>query len=121
MAHPHVSSGGRYPVLRSVAILFLVNALVVIGTGVYWIYWEMTVPGHSTGDRVQISLVFLAATFFGVLLTVGMAELIKLFIDNEHNTRVGGTTVTREGINPATGKTWMDGEETAEGALLRGH
>jgi hypothetical protein len=114
MAQAHVSSGGRYPVLRSVAILFMINAIVVVGTGAYWIYYFMTEKTIGTvSDRATTALLVLAATFFAVLLTVGLAEMIKLFMDIEHNTRSAAQSI-------ASGKQWIEGEETAEGALLRG-
>ena len=116
MAQAHVKSGGRYPVLRSVAILFMINVIPIVGTGVYWIYYIFTQTGPSTSDRLQVAALIIAATFFGVLLTIGMAEMIKLFMDIEHNTRS-----TAQSAADAGGKKWLDGEETAEGALLRGH
>ena len=53
MAHAHVSSGGRYPVLRSVAILFLANAILVVGTGIYWTYNMLTQSAIAMSDRVH--------------------------------------------------------------------
>jgi len=116
MAHAHVSSGGRYPVLRSVAILFMVNAIVVIGAGVYWTYNMLTQSALAMSDRIQLAVAIIVATFFAVLITIGIAEMIKLVLDIEHNTREAAHTAAES----ATGKKWIDGEETAEGALLRG-
>jgi hypothetical protein len=116
MAHAHVSSGGRYPVLRAVAILFLANAILVIGTGVYWIYNTLTQRALPMSDRMQVALLIAVATFFAVLITIGIAEMIKLALDIEQHTRASA----RSAAESASGKKWLDGEETAEGALLRG-
>ena len=116
MAHAQVSSGGRYPVLRAVAILFLVNAILVVGTGVYWIYNTLTQPAFAMSDRIQLALLIAVATFFAVLITIGIAEMIKLVLDIEFNIR----TSARNALESASGTLWMDGEQTAEGSLLRG-
>ena len=121
MAHAHVSSGGRYPVLRAVAILFMVNAIVVIGVGIYWAYYMLAgsdqwLQALASGDRARLAVAVVLATFFGVLTTIGIAEMIKLAMDVEHNTR----SAAQSAAEGASGKKWIDGEETAEGALLRG-
>jgi hypothetical protein len=67
-------------------------------------------------DRVQLGVAIIVATFFGVLMTIAIAEMIKLALDIEHNTRLAAHSAAES----ATGKKWIDGEETAEGALLRG-
>ena len=80
-----------------------------------------------------------------VLLMIAIAEMIKLFIDIEHNTRVaaqgtgvssvasarvgstgavpvpGAVTVAADGRDGGRASQWLEGEETAEGALIRGH
>lgn len=141
----HVSSGGRYPVLRAVAILFMVGAAGIVVGGVYGAVVAFQLPDSTVG-RLGWAMLALASTFFGVLTAVGMAELIKLFIDVEHNTRMAATqafraqaaaTLASASASPAApdangpdGKAvssggrvgqWLEGEETAEGALLRGH
>jgi len=116
MAHAHVSSGGRYPVLRAVAILFLANAILVVGTGIYWTYNMLTQSAIAMSDRIQLALLIVVATFFAVLVTIGIAEMIKLVLDIEHNTRAAAHSAAES----AAGKKWLDGEATAEGALLRG-
>jgi hypothetical protein len=138
-----VASGGRYPVLRAVAILFMVGAVGIIIGGIYAAVLAFQLP-DSTWGRVGWALVALAGTFFGVLGAVGCAELIKLFIDVEHNTRMAATQGFPAGVSTAMTDTpriesltapsgdgkamaggrvgqWLEGEETAEGALLRGH
>jgi len=134
----HLSSGGRYPVLRTVAILFMLGAVFAIIGGIYWLV--RTLQMINVWDRVTWSAVAVSAAFFSALISVGMAELIKLLIDMEHNTRVaaqqsgvdaraaaamtGPAAAVPAGVDgqPA-GRTnqWLEGEETAEGALLRGH
>jgi hypothetical protein len=98
------------------------------------------------GDRFSLTLQALAATFFGVVTILALAELIKLVIDIEHNTRLAAlrangvetaaatatvTTTTPEGTTettavPAGGVAHVNrvtelDEESAEAALLRGH
>ena len=95
----HLSSGGRYPVLRALAILQLVSALFV-GVGgiigsVYITTWYERFKFTTLSDKIMIGLVGLAATFFLVIFTLAFAELIKLLIDIEHNTRM--TTATNNG------------------------
>jgi hypothetical protein len=137
-------TGGRYPVLRALAILYLLGALGVLCYGLYWIGWMMFRAPASMGDRFSLTLQALAATFFGVVTILALAELIKLVIDIEHNTRIAATraagidhpaatvttTTTAAGTTetmavPAGGErvnriAELD-EESAEAALLRGH
>ena len=162
MHAPHVASGGRYPVLRTLAILYLFAAVAVLILGV-WRAISILVSdapvndvfGVATnmGGRALVALSWLATTFIGVLAMFGIAELIKLFIDIEHNTRVagmrgagvtevaivgegaavvapGGTTTTVNPNGPGVGegvpgggrvRQLLEGDETAEGALIRGH
>jgi hypothetical protein len=164
----HVSSGGRYPVLRSLAILYLFAAAGVLVLGIIRAVTVLAqggpvndffgAPTNVTG-RILVALSWLAVTFIGVIGMLGVAELIKLFIDIEHNTRAAGmrmtsasaaaappevdiiatptgvtTVVANNGGPAAVGAAgsdgtppggrmgqWLEGEETAEGALFRGH
>jgi hypothetical protein len=155
----HVSSGGRYPVLRTLAILYLFAAAAVLVIGV-WRAVSVLVGG-TDGDlfgatpnmasRWLAAFAWIAASFIGVLGMFAVAELIKLLIDIEHNTRLAGmrsmagdvvatTTVPAPGTTavvtgtrdngmavgegvPGGGRIGqlLEGEETAEGALIRGH
>jgi hypothetical protein len=163
----HVSSGGRYPVLRTLAILYLVAACAVLVAGVWRAIRVLTVNDPSgfdmfgatpdMGSRLLSAFSWLAASFIGVLAMFAVAELIKLAIDIEHNTRlmamrsattagadaaavvvptdtgaaVAVVTPAGDGVAPAAPAAtapaggrigqWLEGEETAEGALLRGH
>jgi len=151
MRHPHLSSGGRYPVLRTLAILYLVGAVVLIVMGVWQavnvfrggdtLTNDLFGAPTNTSGKVMASASWLAATFIGALGMVAIAELIKLFIDIEHNTRTAASrtatavatadVVAGDGVaahdGPGVpiiggrGAKLMEGDETAEGALLRGH
>ena len=137
MDKPHVMSGGRYPVLRALAILYVIGAAVAILGGVITAGWLLLRAPDSTWNRVVLALSALAATFFVTITMLAIAELLKLFIDVEHNTRASamrGTTVTAVGDGGAViasndgGRDNVPGgrlheldEETAEAALLRGH
>lgn len=151
----HVSSGGRYPALRTLAILYLVAAAAVLIGGIWRAVRVLTVSdptgfdmfGATTpdmGSRMLSAFSWLAASFIGVLAMFAVAELIKLFIDIEHNTRLAAMRSTAVEVSAPSGSTTtvvatgdggvgegvpgggrigklLDGEETAEGALLRGH
>ena len=164
MHAPHVASGGRYPVLRTLAILYLFAAVAVLILGIWRAISILASDGPTNdvfgvatnmGGRALVALSWLATTFIGVLAMFGVAELIKLFIDIEHNTRVAGlrgagvteVAVIGEGSaavitpgaatagsanpnGPGVGegvpgggrvRQLLEGEETAEGALIRGH
>jgi hypothetical protein len=135
MHKPHVMSGGRYPVLRSLAILQLLAAAVIAIGGVagtiYAAWGGQATWGAEYGvvGKLNILLVGLAATFFTVVFTLAFAELIKLLIDIEHNTRMSAMTAPSNGqamgaptdAGRVNRIAQMEDEETAEGALLRGH
>ena len=131
----HMSSGGRYPVLRTIAILWLVGAVL---TGVYGVYQaicalanahslEVVAVGGNWTSRIIAFFVWLAATFFAVLINVGIAEVIKLFIDVEQSTRMTALNTTAipnapcslEGIRDDGASRFVS--ESAESALIRGH
>jgi hypothetical protein len=166
MHAPHVASGGRYPVLRTLAIMYLFAAAVLLVLGVWRAISVLTsdapmidtVFGAATnsGSRALVAVSWLASSFIGVLAMLGIAELIKLFVDIERNTRAAAMTHLAPAMAPAATETvvvagadavavttpapgapavavagadskggrmgqWLEGEETAEGALLRGH
>lgn len=125
MSKSHLMSGGRYPVLRALGILYMIGALGLLCYGLYWTGWALFAAPGSMGERFSLTLQALAATFFGVITIFAIAELIKLMIDIEHNTRMAGAN-TANNESSAAGATHvnrMDGldEESAEAALLRGH
>ena len=147
MHTPHVLSGGRYPVLRSLAIIYVIAAgLTVISTllGVLYALFGMRL---AWSDRAIAAVAAFTAGFFLVLTMLAIAEVLKLVIDIEHNTRMAGvrgngmpssvaittsdaatTIVTAEGDGAAvatgtrtTNRLGALDEETAEAALMRGH
>jgi len=137
MHRAHVMTGGRYPVLRAMGILYLLGAAGVLLYGLYWIGWTLFAAPASMGDRFAVTLQALAATFFAVVTILALAELIKLVIDIEHNTRVAamngapaaaaagngdlpGAAVPTAAAGHVNRMTAID-EESAEAALLRGH
>ena len=129
----HVLSGGRYPVLRSLAILYVIGAAVTILATIAGIaYLYAKAPGTIL-DRTIMSIGAVVAGFFLFISLLAVAEALKLFIDIEHNTRANALTraVTTEDTTPmmplAAGSDGRPNrlheldEETAEAALLRGH
>src|SRR4051794_18343895 len=84
----HVLSGGRYPVLRALAIMYLIGAaLTVLAMVVSIGYILARGPGNMT-DRLILSLGVVVAEFFVCVSMLALAEVLKLFIDLEHNTRM---------------------------------
>lgn len=129
MRTPHFMSGGRYPVLRSLAILYLLGgALAVIG-GIVGVIWALAAAPGSMTDRVIIACAVLVAAFFTTITALSVAELLKLFIDVEHNTREAAMKAMPSATPPSSGDGQPMGgrlaahldEETAEEALVRGH
>ena len=143
----HVLSGGRYPVLRALAIMYLLGAaLAVVAEVIGIIYLLARGPGNMT-DRLILSIGTVVAAFFVVVSMLAVAEVLKLFIDIEHNTRthaadhlntsasMAATAAALDapvGAAPeAVGAGVGDGahtnrlsdlaEESAEAALIRGH
>ncbi|MGA2439465.1 MAG: hypothetical protein ABSH08_00775 [Tepidisphaeraceae bacterium] len=127
MQRVQFSSGGRYPVLRSIAIIYLfLGGIAVIG-GVVAMLWLLIRAPFSPLDRIILAAAALAGSVFAGALMLGAAEIIKLFVDLEHNTRMAATD---RPMTPPTGQTPPGGhtnrisvleEETAEAALIRGH
>ena len=137
MHKPHVRSGGRYPVLRALAIMYVLGAaLAAIGAVVVLIY-AMVRYSLAWSDRWTIISGTLVGGFITVISLLAVAELLKLFIDIEHNTRmasmgrsempVGGVaaaaamSASHDGGAAAVNRITALDEETAEAALIRGH
>jgi len=133
MVQHHISTGGRYPVLRTIAILWLISALFAFVGGIYQAlaalldaraHEVVVIGGGAMSSRMMACLIWLAATFFVVILNVAVAELIKLAIDLEHNTRMAarpGTVSPAEPVGARAGNKRGIDEESAEAALIRGH
>src|SRR6516165_5702848 len=89
MRAAHFSSGGRYPVLRSLAILYMIGAILTGIGGIVLACWMFfALPGLQ--NHVAAGVVTLAGTFLVVLSMLAVAEVLKLFIDIEHNSRMMG-------------------------------
>jgi hypothetical protein len=129
MHAPHIMTGGRYPVLRTLAILYLILGALAAVLGLIAAIWVLV----QLGDRTLAQRLWLAATTLGgavlaVISMLAVAEGIKLFIDIAEGVRVmrdraaGGTASTGEmaGDGHRNRVAALD-EETAEAALLRGH
>jgi len=93
----HIMSGGRYPVLRSLAILNMVASgiLIILGlisacwavfgsTGI----WSMIDPPMTMGRRLLLASAILGGTFFSVVFLLAVAEAMKLFMDIAHSLRM---------------------------------
>ena len=147
MHTPHVASGGRYPVLRALAILYVFGAaLAAIGAVIYALY-ALAFYRLGWSDRLIIAGGSIVGGFIVVISSLAVAELLKLFIDLEHNTRMaipgrmgmpasvevttapslsgegnGGVVVTTSSMSsPSSSRIAAMDEETAEAALIRGH
>ncbi len=125
MSKTHLMSGGRYPVLRALGILYMIGALGALCYGLYWTGWALFAAPGSMGERFSLTLQALAATFFGVVTIFAIAELIKLVIDIEHNTRMAAGNHSNDGevapVSTHVNRVSAMDEESAEAALLRGH
>jgi hypothetical protein len=129
----YFASGGRYPVLRALAILYLIGSVVSIVAGVAAIVWSLGWGPGDFSDRLLIALGALAATFFICVSMLAIAEVLKLFIDIEHNSRIAALGLAHTATAGAMATTPADAQpvgssrlsiiddETAEAALLRGH
>jgi hypothetical protein len=128
----HLQSGGRYPVLRSIGILYLVMAGISVIVGLIAAGYILASQPWNIWSRVVWAIVTIAGTFFAVLACLAIAEVLKLFIDIEHNSRMyGSREMTSEASPSVSSAAPSDSgrrnrlceidEETAETALLRGH
>ena len=133
MHRAHVKSGGRYPVLRALGILSMVGALGIVLMGLYAIGWSLFAAPANMTEKMALVGGAVVGTFVLAVGVLAFAELIKLMIDIEHNTRMGamggaaGGAAAAEGngsgVNVAVGGGRLAeiDEESAEAALLRGH
>jgi hypothetical protein len=118
-------SGGRYPVLRSLGILYLIGSGVAVLAGLVAAGWILVSAPYAPSDRIILALGALTGAFFLCIGMLAIAEVLKLFIDMEHNTRIAAlrglanTTMPEPAVEG--GRLGDLNEETAEAALLRGH
>jgi hypothetical protein len=114
-------------VLRALGILSMVGALGIVLMGLYWIGWSLFAAPANMRERIGLAAGFLVATFVLAVVTLAFAELIKLMIDVEHNTRItsmGGVSAGNgDAVAPEVRVNRLAelDAESAEGALLRGH
>jgi hypothetical protein len=148
MERHHLMSGGRYPVLRTIGIFYLIGGAVTVLAGLFFALWTLVGPavgwlgmeqGMSFGERLLYACGLLAGTFFAALTMYAIAEVIKLFIDMSNSLRLmacnvpgmtttTATTMAREGEVMVTTEagghrnrlSFLD-DETAEAALIKGH
>src|SRR5436190_18221480 len=87
MHKPHVQSGGRYPVLRALAIIYVIAAgLAALSTLVTLIYIPFS--HFAWSDKLIMAAGAIGAGFLLIVSLLAVAEVLKLFIDLEHNTRM---------------------------------
>jgi hypothetical protein len=127
MHRAHVKSGGRYPVLRALGILSMVGALGIVLMGIYAIGWSLFAAPANMSEKMALAGGALVGTFVLAVAVLAFAELIKLMIDVEHNTRMASMGSAAGGNGNAVSVeshgnrlVGID-EESAESALLRGH
>jgi len=88
MNTPHVLSGGRYPVLRSLAIIYVIAAGLAVLSTLLGVAYILFGTRFAWSDRAIMSVGAFTAGFFLVLSMLAIAEVLKLVIDIEHNTRM---------------------------------
>src|SRR3954462_15445107 len=88
MRTPHLQSGGRYPVLRAIGIIYVVMAGLSVIVGLIAAGYILTAQPWSMTTRVVWAIVSLAGTCFAVIGSLAIAEVLKLVMDIEHNTRM---------------------------------
>jgi len=91
MHTPHVLSGGRYPVLRSLAIIYVIAAGLAVLSTLLGVAYILFGTRFAWSDRAIMSVGAFTAGFFLVLSMLAIAEVLKLVIDIEHNTRMSAT------------------------------
>jgi hypothetical protein len=137
-------------VLRALAIIYVIGAGLAAAAAVLSMGYILIAARFAWTDKLIMFVGALAAGFFLVVSMLAIAEVLKLFIDMEHNTRMSavghmGIPATVATMPPADASSGLpaaaaatatptdpDGqrfggrlhtldEETAEAALLRGH
>jgi len=93
----HLMSGGRYPVLKTIAILYLIGACAVALYGLFVAAWclfgqpAVWIPVSFTpawGSRIMACISAIGGTFLAVISMFAIAEGIKLFIDGANSLRI---------------------------------
>ena len=125
----HLMSGGRYPVLRALGILSVISAGLVAVLGIVGAVWAFVRVTDTTAGKFIAAGASLAGAFILCVWMLAFAEMIKLFIDLEHNTRISAVShapsatasVPGDGQPAHVNRIAALDEETAEAALIRGH
>jgi hypothetical protein len=121
--------------LRALAIIYVIGAALAAIATVVGVIYSLAAGDGSFADRLIQAAAAIGAGLFMVVTMLAIAEVLKLFIDVEHNTRmaVPGRIGMPATVTPDTAR--ADGgpvmghvnridaldEETAEAALIRGH
>src|SRR5256714_7669191 len=113
MRTPHLQSGGRYPVLRAIGIIYVVMAGMSIIVGLIAAGYILASQPWSMTTRVVWAIVSLAGTCFAIIGSLAIAEVLKLFMDIEHNTRMA---VMRSASDTTTTSTVVAGANGPEAA-----
>jgi hypothetical protein len=141
-------SGGRYPALRTIGILYLIGAAVSLIAGICYMAYVLVWGGPANWTfRLTNAAYVLGATFVSFIAFLAVAEFLKLAMDVARDLRIlasttrATTTVATPPVPPplpasdetstvvveplADGREnriaeYLD-DETAEAALMRGH
>ncbi len=135
-----INSGGHYPVLRAIAILYLISAGMTLLGGIIGAIWALVGSGpvffaieHAAtrGAMFIQAGIILGIAFLSALFMCAIAEGIKQCCDMANSLRaiatgvVGGAApmIPGDGNAPRNRIDALDSldAETAEMALLRGH
>ena len=131
MKASHVLSGGRYPVLRALAIMYVIGAALAVVSTVVTLGYILLAARFAWTDKLIMAVGTVAAGFFLIVSMLAIAEVLKLCIDIEHNTRMSvpgrigvSASVMPEQLrddNVHVNRLNALDEESAEAALIRGH
>ncbi len=127
MHKPHIMTGGRYPVLRSVAILSLVCAALAAMVAVIAAGWILTQLGDRPfSQRASLAFTVLGGGVLAVIAILVVAEVVELFIDMAAslrmlaNRREPARSEAAERAGDGSNANLLD-EDSAELSLIRGH
>ena len=121
----HFLSGGRYPALRAFGILYLILACLSVLGGIGWAIYYAATAQTNLMTRLFVSGEILAGAFFACVSLLMIAEVVKLFIDMEHNTRTTAMALAMRGgtqsavvAGPATSVVAPDPALTPTGTVV---
>src|SRR4051794_24196352 len=102
MRYGHMTSGGRYPVLRALAILYMVSAVGLFVYGIWQAFVTLLTARDTVEGKVVVAVGWMAGGFIAALSAIGISEMIKLFMDIEHNTRIAALRAAHGAAMEAT-------------------